>query len=71
MFYNCNPQDGQLFANLRRATIALSVLAESHRSLVEQNAAKDKTIKSFEEKVLELQQKLDDSYQFPKVLLQI
>ena len=57
MFHNCNPQDGQLFANLRPARITLSALAESHRalaeshralaesyrSLLEENEAKDET----------------------------
>ena len=61
MFHNYTPQCESLYTNLLRTTSALSVLAESHRSLLEENAAKDKTIKSFEEKVLELQQKLDDS----------
>ena len=57
MFHNCNPQDGQLFANLRPARITLSALAksyralaeshralaESYRSLLEENEAKDET----------------------------
>jgi len=73
MFHNCNPQDGQLFANLRRAKIALSALAESyralaeshralaesHRSLLEENEAKDETIKDQQQVIDDLKRELD------------
>ena len=39
MFHNCNPQDGQLFANLRPARITLSALAKSYRALAESHRA--------------------------------
>ncbi len=64
MFHNSNPQDGQLFAYFQGATIALSAalsaLVEVNRTLLEENAAKDHTIKSFEEKVFQQQQEIDD-----------
>ncbi|MEG4638535.1 hypothetical protein [Microcoleus sp. Aus8_D3] len=56
-----------MYTDLRRTQKTLSVLAESHRalaesyrSLLEENEAKDKTIKSFEQKDLEQQQEIKD-----------
>ena len=39
MFHNCNPQDGQLFANLRPTRITLSALAKLYRALAESHRA--------------------------------
>ena len=58
MFHNCNPQDGQLFADQSRATIALSALeelnpawAECIRSLLEE---KDETIEEQRQEIADL-----------------
>ncbi|MEG4625452.1 hypothetical protein Q5691_14345 [Microcoleus sp. w1-18aA5] len=73
MFHNCNPQDGLLFANLRRARIALSALAksyhalaeshralaESHRSLLEEKEAQDETIEEQRQEIDDLKRELD------------
>jgi predicted RNase H-like nuclease (RuvC/YqgF family) len=67
MSHNYTPQCESLYTHLRRAKKTLCVfaesnraLAESYRSLLEENEAKDKTIQSFEQKVLEQQQEIDD-----------
>ena len=63
MFHNCNPQDGQLFANQSRATIALSALeelnpawAECIRSLLEE---KDETIEEQRQEIADLRYERD------------
>ncbi len=73
MSHNYTPQCESLYTNLRRTQKTLSVLAQSNRALaesyralaeayrrlLEENEAKDKTIKSFEQKDLERQQELE------------
>jgi len=73
MCHNYTPQCESLYTNLRQTKKTLSALAESNRALAESNRAlaeayrrlleenevKDKTIKSFEQKYLERQQKLE------------
>jgi t-SNARE complex subunit (syntaxin) len=75
MSHNYTPECESLYTNFRQTKNTLSALAESNRalaksnralakwnhSLLEENEAQDQTIKLFEKKVLELQQKLDDS----------
>jgi len=63
MFHNCNPQDGQFFANLRRTTIALSALdelnpawAECIRSLLEEM---DETIEEQRQEIADLKYERD------------
>ncbi|MBE9188038.1 hypothetical protein IQ270_26200 [Microcoleus sp. LEGE 07076] len=49
MFHNCNPQDGQLFPNLRRAQIALSALAKLYHALAESHRALAKSYRALAE----------------------
>jgi uncharacterized protein YdcH (DUF465 family) len=74
MSHNYTPQCESLYTNLRQTKKTLSALAESNRALaesyralaeayrrlLEENEAKDKTIKSFEQKDLEQQQEIED-----------